>query len=58
MACDGLWSTVPHQQVIDLAHGLVAEGKPLNEVCKTVAEHAYNEGSTDNITVMVIKFEH
>jgi serine/threonine protein phosphatase PrpC len=56
IACDGLWSVIPHGRAVDIAAKALADlgDKDLDAVCKVVADTAFDEGSTDNITVMIV----
>jgi len=57
LACDGLWDVVPFDDAIDEINREIESGR--NE-CQHLADHLKNlaltNGSTDNITVIVIEF--
>jgi len=51
LACDGLWDKVPDDAVLNTVRN---ETDPL-KAAETLRNMAYNKGSTDNISVMVIR---
>lgn len=55
LACDGLWDVISEQESIEIASPLIRNYN--TEVAsKRLRDVAYARGSTDNITVLVIKF--
>jgi serine/threonine protein phosphatase PrpC len=52
-ACDGLWDVLSNQDAIDFINELLMNKKFKGNYAKELAEHAYNEGSLDNITTIV-----
>jgi serine/threonine protein phosphatase PrpC len=52
-ACDGLWDVMSNQDVTDFIIQLLMNKKFKSNYAKELAEHAYNKGSLDNITVIV-----
>lgn len=72
IACDGLWDVMDDQEAVDMVrHGLAqpledppsASGQPeaaaaAVRAADQLVNHAIKEGSTDNITVMVVLFRH
>eukprot|EP01121_Diplochlamys_sp_Union-15-3_P005265 TRINITY_DN15593_c0_g1_i1.p1 TRINITY_DN15593_c0_g1~~TRINITY_DN15593_c0_g1_i1.p1 ORF type:complete len:234 (+),score=37.67 TRINITY_DN15593_c0_g1_i1:59-703(+) len=57
VACDGLWDVLSYQQVVDIASENLNQGKSCTEVSKILAEKAYELGSTDNISVIVVSLK-
>ncbi|KAF4620320.1 hypothetical protein D9613_000680 [Agrocybe pediades] len=54
LACDGLWDVIGDQAAVDLIH-------PVNdaqEASETLLKHALSHHTTDNVTVLVVKFKH
>ncbi|KAI1794202.1 protein serine/threonine phosphatase 2C [Ganoderma leucocontextum] len=52
LACDGLWDVVNDQGAIDLVRAIADPRKAAEELL----EYAYRNYSTDNVTVLVIRF--
>lgn len=52
LACDGLWDVVSDQDAVDLVRGISDPKKAAEELL----EHAYKKYSTDNVTVLVVRF--
>ncbi|KAI0745668.1 protein serine/threonine phosphatase 2C [Earliella scabrosa] len=52
LACDGLWDVVNDQGAVDLVRGIADPRKAAEELL----EHAYKNYSTDNVTVLVVRF--
>ncbi|KAL6310432.1 protein serine/threonine phosphatase 2C [Sparassis latifolia] len=52
LACDGLWDVVEDQAAVDLVRTLLEPKKAAEELL----EHAYKNYSTDNMTVLVVRF--
>lgn len=50
ISCDGMWEETKE----DMIRKIILEGKNLPSTCKKLVEQAYNDGSEDNITVMLI----
>lgn len=53
LACDGLWDIVSDQEAVDL----IRDELDPNKQSKILVDHAMKNLSTDNITVMVIRFD-
>lgn len=60
LACDGVWDVMTSQHAVDLYMDTsYAENARIDldtNGCRSVVAHAYDYGSTDNITVMVVDF--
>ncbi|XP_043716619.1 probable protein phosphatase 2C 76 [Telopea speciosissima] len=54
LASDGLWDVVPNEDAVSLAR---AEEEP-EAAARRLTETAYNRGSADNITCIVVRFNH
>lgn len=52
LACDGLWDVLSNQDAVDYINDLIIKNKKVN-YAKELANHAYEKGSLDNITVIV-----
>jgi protein phosphatase PTC1 len=52
IACDGLWDVVQDQEAIDL----VTNNVSAKEMADTLVNEALKKGSTDNISVMAVRF--
>jgi protein phosphatase PTC1 len=52
VACDGLWDVCEDQDAVDLVRGV----EDPQEASKKLLEHALGNYSTDNLSVMVIRF--
>lgn len=55
LACDGLWDVISDQEATNIAHNMVKK-YDVEKAAKILRDIAYERGSTDNITVMLIKF--
>ena len=51
-ACDGLWDVINNQDVVDFINDKISNNFTGN-YAKELADHAYNKGSMDNITVII-----
>jgi serine/threonine protein phosphatase PrpC len=57
LACDGLWDVMDPDDVVRVTRGLLFEKKwPPKKAAERLAELAIHLGSSDNITVIVIRF--
>jgi len=52
LACDGLWDVASDQKAVDL----VRDVQDCDEAAKLLMEFALNEGTRDNVTVVVVRF--
>jgi len=52
LACDGLWDVLSNQDVVDYINTLLYNKKK-NNLAKLLAEYAIQQGSMDNVTVIV-----
>ena len=56
IACDGLWDVLNGEEVMRCVYKHLSSGGSKQGVAKALVEAACKEGSTDNITVVVIFF--
>ena len=54
LACDGLWDVVTHQEAVDFCLPLLAQSDDPQLAAEKLAQAAFDKGSTDNITVMIV----
>lgn len=55
LACDGLFDVMSSQLVVNFARQAMSDGSSPADIAKQLAEHALKLGSTDNISVVVVK---
>ncbi|KAG9764932.1 PP2C-domain-containing protein, partial [Aureobasidium melanogenum] len=53
LACDGLWDVCSDQEAVDLIRNI----KDPQAASKTLVDYALNRFSTDNLTVMIVRFD-
>uniref|UniRef100_A0A6B2LGN0 protein-serine/threonine phosphatase n=1 Tax=Arcella intermedia TaxID=1963864 RepID=A0A6B2LGN0_9EUKA len=65
LACDGLWDTVSNQQAVQLVKNKLAnnevtkaDNKDLFTICVELVSVAYEQKSRDNISCILVVFEH
>jgi len=56
LGCDGVWDVLSNQQAANFIRNEFENGANEENAAKALAEHAFSIGSTDNISVLVIKF--
>jgi protein phosphatase 2C family protein 2/3 len=56
LACDGVWDVMSSQVAATLVHSELQKGMTLHAAAQRVRDMAYNRGSNDNISVMVVRF--
>ncbi|KAF8444753.1 phosphatase 2C-domain-containing protein [Boletus edulis BED1] len=54
LACDGLWDITGDQGAIDLIRNI----KDAQEASRTLVQHALSKQTYDNVTVIVVRFNH
>jgi len=52
LACDGLWDVASDQQAVDL----VRDDQDVNVAAKKLMQHALDEGTRDNVTILIVRF--
>ncbi|ODV92607.1 hypothetical protein CANCADRAFT_89983 [Tortispora caseinolytica NRRL Y-17796] len=59
LACDGLWDVMCDQYAVDYVHKSLQKfhASP-KKAAQSLVKHALSLGSTDNISVMIVKFKH
>lgn len=60
LACDGFWDTVTNQEAVDFVlHRLhYVKSATLYNICIDLTTLAFNNGSTDNISIVLVAFDH
>jgi len=58
VSCDGLWDTFSYQDAVDFVVQTRANGKSINETVQLLVKEALDRGSYDNITTLLIFFDH
>ncbi|KAH0285235.1 MgPP2CL-1, protein phosphatase 2C-like protein 1, partial [Aureobasidium sp. EXF-3399] len=53
LACDGLWDVCSDQEAVDLVRNI----KDPQAASKALVEYALNRFSTDNLTIMIVRFD-
>lgn len=54
LACDGLWDVISDQAAVDLVH----EVEDAQQATQKLLKYAISHHTTDNVTVIVIRFKH
>jgi integrin-linked kinase-associated serine/threonine phosphatase 2C len=54
IACDGLWEKLSYQEAVDFVAEHRKQGKNAQEICKLLAQKAFDMGSLDNISVIIV----
>jgi len=55
VACDGIWDVLSDQDAADLVLSMEKDGKSLKQIARRLLVKSIQGGSTDNISVMVVK---
>ena len=56
LASDGLWDTHTNDEAAVMVKSSLSKVSDIQQAAETVALDSYKKGSTDNVTVLVIKF--
>ena len=56
LACDGLWDVCSNETSVALVARYLERGWNANKISKALVDYALREGSTDNVTAMVVVF--
>lgn len=56
LACDGLWDVITDDSAVKIVTSNFAQGLDAQAVSKELVQTALKRGSTDNISVMIIRF--
>ena len=56
LACDGLWDVMSNQDVINFVFERLAQNEDQEKIVEELVCEAYDKGSNDNITAMIIVF--
>lgn len=54
LGCDGLWDTIAPPDVIKIVQEHLTKGGARSEVAKLLVQQAIEQGSTDNVTVVIV----
>ena len=54
LACDGVWDVLTDQEAADIVNNSLSNNKDFNLAAQSLVEAAYNAGSTDNISAVII----
>jgi len=56
LACDGLWDVATNETAVSLVSRYLDRGATPEKISKALVDYALREGSTDNVTAMVLVF--
>lgn len=56
LASDGLWDVISDEDAVKIARKALATGKSPNDVAEDLCDLAIRLGSSDNVTVIIVKF--
>jgi len=56
VACDGLWDKLTYQEAVDFVAKYKKQGKNPTEIAKLIVEYALDQGTLDNVTVVIVFF--
>ena len=57
LACDGIWDVIRPSKVPQLVYAHLTGGGSKESVVKSIIDHAKAEGSSDNMTAVVVFFD-
>jgi serine/threonine protein phosphatase PrpC len=57
LGCDGVWDVLSNQDAVDYVNSLLLNGSYRGNIAKDLAEYAYCNHSSDNITIIVYLLE-
>ena len=57
LACDGIWDVIRPSKVPQLVYAHLTGGGSKESVAKSLIDHAKAEGSSDNMTAIVVFFD-
>lgn len=57
LACDGIWDVIQPSEVPQLVYAHLTGGGSKEMVAKSLIDHAKAEGSSDNMTAIVVFFD-
>jgi type IV secretory pathway VirB10-like protein len=58
LACDGLWDKFSNEDAVEFVRTRVQTQVPTVQIVEEIVKEAYNLGSTDNITAILVVFNH
>jgi serine/threonine protein phosphatase PrpC len=56
LACDGLWDKLTNESAVDFVRERLAKRVPVSTVVKELVQEAYDKGSMDNISAILVVF--
>jgi len=57
LACDGLWDVCTNETAVAMVSRCLNKGKRAQKICEDLVKFAINEGSTDNVTALLVVFQ-
>lgn len=58
LACDGLWDKISNEEAVKFVRKHLIENKEdIKSVVQKLVQHAFDEGSTDNISAIIVSFK-
>jgi len=58
LACDGLWDKFTNEDAVEFVRKRIQTDVPTQKIVEEIVQEAYNLGSTDNITAILVVFNH
>ncbi len=58
LACDGLWDKFTNEDAVEFVRKRIQTNVPTQKIVEEIVQEAYNLGSTDNITAILVVFNH
>lgn len=58
LACDGFWDVMESQEAVDLSLRFMQNGLTVQQAAAKLGDMALRLGSSDNVTVIIVKFDH
>jgi hypothetical protein len=58
LACDGLWDKFTNEEAVEFVRKRIQTNVPTLKIAEEIVQEAYNLGSTDNITAVLVVFNH
>jgi len=57
LACDGVWDVCKPKEVADFVSQALKKGIPVQKVSEQLVQYAFDKGSTDNITALIVTLQ-
>jgi hypothetical protein len=58
LACDGLWDKLSNESAVEFVRERLLKKIPVSTVIKELVQDAYDKGSMDNISAILVVFTH